>query len=141
MKYLYILPIIVFVSGNVSAQSLTVNTPCPASPNCVSTLSQDETHHITPYILIPSVNWSEFINFIKSQTQAEIISQTNTELHSVFTTKWLRFSDDVLFLKNGQTIHFRSSSRMGYSDMGKNRNRMERLRIKLQKNQIIQPTP
>ena len=48
-----------------------------------------------------------------------------------------RFIDDVDFLldeKEG-VIHFRSASRVGYSDLGANRKRMERIRKAFQAEQ------
>jgi uncharacterized protein (DUF1499 family) len=45
----------------------------------------------------------------------------------VFTTRLFRFKDDVEFYidaDEGQ-VHFRSASRVGYSDMGANRKRYQ----------------
>ena len=49
-------------------------------------------------------------------------------LHIEFTSKIFRFIDDVEFYfdKPG-VIHFRSASRIGHSDMGVNRDRMEEI--------------
>ncbi|WP_235420931.1 DUF1499 domain-containing protein [Jeotgalibacillus soli] len=46
-------------------------------------------------------------------------------IHVVFPTKLLRFRDDVEFLfdKNSTVIHFRSVSRVGYTDFNANRKR------------------
>jgi len=56
---------------------------------------------------------------------------TNKEnfLHVEFTSKIFRFVDDVEFYFNAPgIIHFRSASRIGHSDMGVNRHRMEEIR-------------
>ena len=50
-------------------------------------------------------------------------------LHYEFTSLLLRFVDDVEFLfdEATKTVHFRSASRTGYSDLGVNRRRMEQM--------------
>lgn len=50
-------------------------------------------------------------------------------LHVVFASLIFRFKDDVEFFADEQRglLHFRSASRLGYSDMGVNRRRMERI--------------
>ena len=51
-------------------------------------------------------------------------------LHATFTTRVMRFVDDVEFrmVLEQELIHVRSASRVGYSDLGTNRRRVERLR-------------
>ena len=50
-------------------------------------------------------------------------------LHFEVRSLVFRFVDDLEFLvdQEQQVIHFRSASRAGYSDMGVNRRRMERI--------------
>ena len=52
-------------------------------------------------------------------------------LHYEFTSRLLRFVDDVEFVfdDESKTIHFRSASRIGYGDYGVNRDRMEAIRV------------
>ena len=54
-------------------------------------------------------------------------------VQAVVTTPMMRFRDDVQLLYNPQTdvIQVRSSSRLGISDMGTNRRRVESLRSHL----------
>ena len=65
--------------------------------------------------------------------RVRIISQTPRYLHAEFTSTLFRFVDDVEFvvIPNEGVVHFRSCSRVGYSDLGANRHRMESLRKKL----------
>ena len=51
-------------------------------------------------------------------------------IHTEFTSAFFRFVDDVEFLLDDgtRTIHVRSASRVGYSDFGVNRRRVEELR-------------
>ena len=53
----------------------------------------------------------------------------------VFTTALMRFRDDVQFQldRDARLIHFRSASRVGHSDLGMNRRRMEQIRAAMQK--------
>ena len=55
--------------------------------------------------------------------------QTDNYLHVECRSFWFRFVDDVEFLIDPEQklIQFRSASRVGYSDLGVNRRRMETL--------------
>lgn len=62
--------------------------------------------------------------------RTRLVDEDDSYLHYEFTTLLLRFVDDVEFLfdETTKTIHFRSASRTGYSDLGVNRKRMEQVR-------------
>ena len=62
--------------------------------------------------------------------RSQIVSSTNTYIHVEFTSLIFRFVDDVEFLFDDEKklIHVRSASRVGYSDLGANRNRVEEIR-------------
>lgn len=64
--------------------------------------------------------------------EATLITESDGYLRYEFKTKLLRFTDDVeFFLPEGEGhIHFRSASRLGRKDLGKNRARMEAIREK-----------
>ena len=62
---------------------------------------------------------------------AAIISQEDNYLHATFTSKLFRFVDDVELLLDGDKVHVRSVSRVGYSDLGANRKRVEAIRAAL----------
>ncbi|WP_313122980.1 DUF1499 domain-containing protein, partial [Exiguobacterium sp.] len=59
--------------------------------------------------------------------RVKIVKEEGTYIHAIFTSKVFRFKDDVEFYfdEAAQVIHFRSASRVGYSDWGVNRKRME----------------
>jgi uncharacterized protein (DUF1499 family) len=65
---------------------------------------------------------------------ARIVTQTADYLHAEYTTRWLRFVDDVEFYApaGAQLIQVRSASRVGYSDFGVNRKRVEAIRRRFQ---------
>ena len=58
------------------------------------------------------------------------MSAEGNYLHAEARSFLFRFVDDVEFLVDPQQklIHFRSASRVGYSDLGVNRARMEQFR-------------
>ena len=59
-----------------------------------------------------------------------ILEETGDYLRVQFTTQILRFKDDVEFhlVTAGGIVHIRSASRVGYSDFGANRKRVEMIR-------------
>ncbi len=67
---------------------------------------------------------------IGSLPRTRLVEEDESYLHYEFTSLLLRFVDDVEFLFDDETktIHFRSASRTGYSDLGVNRRRMEQVR-------------
>jgi uncharacterized protein (DUF1499 family) len=106
--------------------------PCPESPNCVSTQTQQKSKQMDP---IPfKLSLKEVIKVIKSVVES--LPNTHLEkesihyLHYTFKSKIFRFTDDVEFLIDAEKklIHFRSASRTGYSDMGVNKKRMTEIK-------------
>ncbi|HEY5627279.1 MAG TPA: DUF1499 domain-containing protein [Nitrospira sp.] len=108
--------------------------PCPSSPNCVSTLapSNDERHAIAPYRYQKSrAEAKEALKAaVATLPRIKLVEEDDAYLHYEFTSKLLRFVDDVEFVfdDEAKTIHFRSASRIGYGDHGVNRDRMEEIR-------------
>ena len=107
-------------------------TPCPSSPNCVSSQAQDEDHAITPIRYQKAKTEAKRVlkEGVQSLPRTKLVEETETYLHYEFTSLLLRFVDDVEFLFDDETktIHFRSASRTGYSDFSVNRRRMEGIR-------------
>ncbi len=107
-------------------------SPCPSSPNCVSTQAQDEGHAIAPFRYRKSrAEAKEALKeVVRSLSRTKLVEENESYLHYEFTSLLLRFVDDVEFLfdDDTKTIHFRSASRTGYGDLGVNRARMEQVR-------------
>lgn len=105
---------------------------CPATPNCVSTHSTSPQHACDPIRFSGSAGdaFEKLQAIVEQQPRTQIISAATGYMHVEFTSRIFHFVDDVQFLfdENQQVIHFRSSSRSGYSDLGVNRQRMESLR-------------
>lgn len=106
--------------------------PCPESPNCVSSFESDETHAIEPL----NAGISEIQQVLANMDDANIVNAESDYLYAEFTTALMGFVDDVEFLQDRASgvTHVRSASRLGYSDMGANRSRIERIRTALTQN-------
>ncbi len=109
--------------------------PCPDSPNCVSSDETRESHRVPPLELtVPaSEGWPAAIEVVSQLPRTEILSQTNTYLHAECSSAIMRFVDDLeLRLHPGRNqIAIRSASRIGYGDLGVNRDRVETIRAAL----------
>lgn len=113
-------------------------SPCPRSPNCVSSLSsEEESHRMAPFEFKQTLENSQLAlqKAIESFERAKIVSRDTNLWKCEFKTKILGFVDDVEFFFDikSKKIHVRSASRLGYSDLGTNRERVERLRELYQK--------
>jgi uncharacterized protein (DUF1499 family) len=106
--------------------------PCPNSPNCVSTQSQDPRHQIDPipYTTSPVEAKATLVRIIRSMERTQIIRDEPTYIHAEFRTKGIGYVDDVEFSLDQEAgvIHFRSSARLPYYDWDVNRKRMEEIR-------------
>lgn len=108
---------------------------CPNSPNCVCSMIESEDHAMPP---IPFSTDNDSIEkemrrlkdtISEHFSRATLITEDDHYLRYEFRTLIFRFVDDVEFLIDPETrrIHFRSSSRVGKSDLGQNRKRMEKI--------------
>lgn len=68
-------------------------------------------------------------------SRATLVREMDNYLHFEFRSTIFRFVDDVEFLVDDSsgTVDFRSASRVGHSDLGANRNRMEKILARLKK--------
>jgi uncharacterized protein (DUF1499 family) len=103
---------------------------CPGSPNCVSSQADDEKHRIAPLLFSgdPDAAFVHLKLVLGRRGDATIIEDMPDYLRVELRT--LLFVDDGEFLldRTRNVIHLRSASRLGYSDLGKNRSRMEEIR-------------
>jgi uncharacterized protein (DUF1499 family) len=106
--------------------------PCPASPNCVSSAATDATHHVEAFSLAmaPDAAWRVLGEVVASVPRTTVVERTANYLHAECASALFGFVDDLeLQLRaSGDAIAVRSASRVGYSDMGVNRRRVERIR-------------
>ena len=105
---------------------------CPARPNCVCSDANDPQHGIGALILIvPSdVAWAAARETVRKLPRTRIVSESNDFLHAECRSAMFGFVDDLeLHLRReSNSIAVRSASRLGHSDFGVNRKRVERLR-------------
>ena len=106
--------------------------PCPESPNCVSTQTQQKSKKMDPipFELSPKEVIKIIKNVVESLPNTYLETESTHYLHYTFKSKIFRFTDDVEFLMDTEQklIHFRSASRTGYSDMGVNKKRMTEIK-------------
>ncbi|MFC3282225.1 DUF1499 domain-containing protein [Litchfieldella rifensis] len=110
---------------------------CPSTANCVCSQADDRAHYIEP--LDPG-NRTKRELMARLQTalagceEAEIITATDDYLHAECHSTFLGFVDDLEFLWSEEegVCHVRSASRLGITDLGKNRARVEKLRMLLE---------
>ena len=109
--------------------------PCPPRPNCVSSDAPDAEHAVEAFALKapPETAWTEVHEVIESMPRTRIVKLTTSYLHAECQSAVFHFVDDLeLELRADEgTIAVRSASRLGYSDLGVNRERVERLRSEL----------
>lgn len=111
---------------------------CSNKPNCVSSQAQDREHYIDPLLFHGDLEHAlqAIIRILQQTKRVNIVIKEANYLHAEFTSALFRFVDDVEFYfveesPNLTTIHIRSASRVGYSDLGVNRKRMESIRANL----------
>ncbi|MCA9126067.1 MAG: DUF1499 domain-containing protein [Planctomycetales bacterium] len=104
---------------------------CPNKPNCVSTQASRPSQKMSPLQVDPALPEpiQAVADIVAVESRTQILCRETNYLHATFTSRWLGFVDDVEFYFDATAglMHFRSASRIGYSDMGANRQRMERL--------------
>lgn len=106
--------------------------PCPDKPNCVVSHEYDQEHFIDPisYTRSFSEAYPELIKSIEEMPGSKIIIKEKRYIRAEFTSRLMRYIDDVefYFSPGEKIIQVRSASRLGHSDMGVNRERIETLR-------------
>jgi len=112
---------------------------CPKTPNCVNSQAKNEEHLIQPILLIgkPKDAQTRLLKILNEWKHAKIVVTQEYYIRAEFVSKIFRFVDDVEFYfpeTKGEetTIHVRSASRIGRSDFGANRKRIERIRNNLE---------
>ncbi|MCH2207826.1 MAG: DUF1499 domain-containing protein [Lentisphaerales bacterium] len=121
------------VPGNLGITKGRLADP-PESPNCVSSHadSTDSVHYISPLVYegTSEAAIEAIVKVIENWPRAKVITQEENYFHVVCTTLIFRFKDDLeIFVDQEQKkIHFRSASRVGYSDLGTNRKRVNKFK-------------
>lgn len=108
--------------------------PCPRSSNCVSSEGGTPVEmQVAPF---PAPGGAADLARLKSVVSAwprtEVLTASHDYLHAECTSLLMRFVDDIEFRFDSaaKVIHVRSASRLGESDLGVNRKRVEGMRAK-----------
>lgn len=103
--------------------------PMPNKPNAVSSQTEIMDKRVEPLKFIGDLENSKklVIDIINTFKNIEIIKSEENYIYAIFSTEKMKYKDDVEFYfdEDKKLIHFRSASRVGYSDMGVNRKRYE----------------
>ena len=110
---------------------------CPTTPNCVNSQAKDKKHYIEPILMTgtPLEVKNHILKILNELKRAKIIVAEDHYIRVEFISKVFRFIDDLKFYfpntkSKEMTIHVRSASRVGHSDFGVNRKRIEQIRSK-----------
>ncbi len=109
--------------------------PCPGSPNCVSSQATDPGHLIAGLSLAGDIatQHTTLLSVLAGMPRTEVKEKTANYIWVTFTTRVMRYVDDVEFLlAEGKPVEVRSASRVGHSDLGTNRRRVESIRAALE---------
>ena len=114
--------------------------PCPSTPNCVS--SDDAgSRAIEPLTIAgdPAEAWRALAEHLGELRGVTIVERSDGYLRAEARTRLLRFTDDVEFVlrANAGQIAMRSASRIGFSDLGTNRRRLESIRASLASTGVV----
>lgn len=117
--------------------------PCPASPNCVCSDDDGMVHNIAPFKVSEdmAITWQTLVEVLQEDKQFTVMTNdTNRYMRGEARTSILRFVDDVEFqARPGEgVIAVRSASRLGFSDLGANRRRLENLRATLVERGVVE---
>lgn len=111
-------------------------SPCPSKPNCVSSQAQDQKHYVPPLGFdVPAAETRRaLLELLPQMEGAKVMTEESFYIRAEFTSPTMKFVDDVEFLVDplSNFVHVRSASRLGYSDLGVNRKRVEDIRARLE---------
>jgi uncharacterized protein (DUF1499 family) len=104
--------------------------PCPDKPNCVcSEFGEAAAHSIAPFDYSDAPQqkaWGDILQIIK-ELGGEAVVANDEYIAATFSSSLFGFIDDVecRLEPSEKRIQIRSASRVGHSDMGVNRKRVE----------------
>ena len=105
---------------------------CPRSPNCVCSQATDAGHAVEAIAFEGPADkaFARLKAVVAGLPRTRIVTSADSYLYAECTSGLFRFVDDLEFVvdRKAQVIHCRSASRVGYSDFGVNRRRIEQVR-------------
>ena len=120
--------------ADLGVRNGSLKAPSP-SPNAVSSQASGGYHQIAPltYQGTPEQAMKALRTIIEGTPNTRIVETRPDYLYAEYTSTLIGFVDDVEFYfpPNAKIIHVRSASRLGHSDLGVNRKRVESIRARL----------
>jgi len=120
--------------GNLGVKEGKLAPPKP-TPNNVSSQADranDAGHYIEPikFSGSPAKAWAALKAAVSRMERVKIVNEAPNYLYAEFSTRLMGYTDDVEFYldEKAGVIHVRSASRLGRSDFGVNRERIESVR-------------
>jgi uncharacterized protein (DUF1499 family) len=115
---------------------------CPNSPNCVCSDDGRASHHVDALALAkpPAEAWAAVRQAVGAMPRTRVVTDRGDYLHAECRSPLLGFVDDLeLHLRAAAgLVAVRSASRVGHSDLGVNRKRVEALRTALLRRGVVQ---
>lgn len=103
--------------------------PCPDSPNCVCSESHADTaHRVEPLAPADDAQWLQLQQAVQAPG-GNLTEVRGDYLHAEFRSALFGFVDDFEARRDGEVIQLRSASRVGRSDLGVNRERVDAIRL------------
>ncbi|WP_319423605.1 DUF1499 domain-containing protein [Pleurocapsa sp. FMAR1] len=129
---------LIFTASAVAAIGLDNGhlAACPSSPNCVVSQDGDEKHAVEPitYKSDRATAKETLLKVLSVVPRTEVIEDTDNYIYAESTSRIFKFVDDAEFYfpEDENIIQVRSASRVGESDLGVNRRRIEQIRLAMQ---------
>lgn len=106
---------------------------CPGSPNCVNSQADEgQDAHVAPLAFEgePAQAWADALAVAKALPRCAVVEEREGYAWLEVSSAVLGFVDDLELALDAAAscVHVRSASRVGYSDLGVNRRRVEALR-------------
>ena len=118
----------------MSTETVSRLATCPATPNCVSSLDPGSKHYVEPLKYEGSRKEAQYrlLRVLHSFKRIRVVEFEEKYIRAEFISAVMRFVDDTefYFSEGETTIQLRSASRIGFSDLGVNRRRIEKIRKK-----------
>jgi uncharacterized protein (DUF1499 family) len=120
MKTIPLLLFTLLISACVSQPKLLESgelKPCPMFPGCAEVIWHTNGEEADA--------WKAIVDYLAAQSNISIVEQTDSYLQAEASTPTMGFIDDIQFFRRGNgTIAARSASRLGISDLGVNKARL-----------------
>ena len=104
--------------------------PCPATPNCVSSQAADAAQRLAPLAVAGPDPIARLRHAVEQLPRTRIVATTDGYVRAESRTLIFRYVDDLELALDAAAgvAQVRSASRVGRSDFGANRARVEQLR-------------